>query len=212
MKGHVEFFGSLQSPYCYFALDRLDDLFRDFQIEILVRPILPGVIRIPEVYRYRRPIEHEYFNRDVLRTASYLNLPYSEPDPSPVNWESGSIWIARPEQSRIKRFYNIIWQAHLKGKLYSLYGSLMRLIWSGQHPGWDNEGPIRDLLTSCELPVGLADQPHELLPEANDYFSDTQKAMYDSGHWGVPLFVFENEPFYGQDRLDQLKWRVSRSR
>ena len=121
MKGQVEFFGSLQSPYCYFALDRLDDLFRDFQIEILLRPVLPGVIRIPEVYQDRRPIEQEYFNLDVLRTASYLNLPYSEPDPSPVNWESGSIWIARPEQSRIKRFYNIIWQAHLKGKLYSFY-------------------------------------------------------------------------------------------
>ena len=67
-------------------------------------------------------------------------------------------------------------------------------------------------MTSCELPVGLADQPQELIPEAAEYFSDNQKAMYDSGHWGVPLFVFENEPFYGQDRLDQLKWRVSKNR
>ena len=25
-----------------------------------------------------------------------------------------------------------------------------------------------------------------------------------SGHWGVPAFVFENEPFFGQDRIDLL--------
>jgi 2-hydroxychromene-2-carboxylate isomerase len=29
-----------------------------------------------------------------------------------------------------------------------------------------------------------------------------------SGHWGVPTFVFENEPFFGQDRIDLLIWRM----
>ena len=29
-----------------------------------------------------------------------------------------------------------------------------------------------------------------------------------SGHWGVPTFVFENEPFFGQDRIDMLIWRM----
>jgi 2-hydroxychromene-2-carboxylate isomerase len=27
-------------------------------------------------------------------------------------------------------------------------------------------------------------------------------------HWGVPTFVFENEPFFGQDRIDLLIWRM----
>ena len=31
-----------------------------------------------------------------------------------------------------------------------------------------------------------------------------------SGHWGVPTFVFENEPFFGQDRIDLLIWRIGR--
>jgi 2-hydroxychromene-2-carboxylate isomerase len=30
----------------------------------------------------------------------------------------------------------------------------------------------------------------------------------NSGHWGVPTFVFENEPFFGQDRIDLLVWRM----
>src|SRR5262249_28941628 len=29
-----------------------------------------------------------------------------------------------------------------------------------------------------------------------------------SGHWGVPTFVFEKEPFFGQDRIDLLIWRM----
>ena len=29
-----------------------------------------------------------------------------------------------------------------------------------------------------------------------------------SGHWGVPTFTFENEPFFGQDRIDLLIWRM----
>lgn len=29
-----------------------------------------------------------------------------------------------------------------------------------------------------------------------------------SGHWGVPTFVFEKEPFFGQDRIDLLVGRM----
>ena len=29
-----------------------------------------------------------------------------------------------------------------------------------------------------------------------------------AGHWGVPLFVFDNDPFFGQDRIDALLWRL----
>ncbi|MBY0423856.1 MAG: hypothetical protein K2Q06_16245, partial [Parvularculaceae bacterium] len=27
-------------------------------------------------------------------------------------------------------------------------------------------------------------------------------------HWGVPLMVLDDEPFFGQDRLDALAWRM----
>jgi 2-hydroxychromene-2-carboxylate isomerase len=29
-----------------------------------------------------------------------------------------------------------------------------------------------------------------------------------AGRWGVPTFAFENEPFFGQDRIDLLTWRM----
>ena len=33
-----------------------------------------------------------------------------------------------------------------------------------------------------------------------------------AGHWGVPLFVLRDEPFFGQDRMDLLRWRVRGAR
>jgi 2-hydroxychromene-2-carboxylate isomerase len=38
---------------------------------------------------------------------------------------------------------------------------------------------------------------------------ENEAAQKRAGHWGVPLMVFESEPFFGQDRFDVLKWRMS---
>jgi 2-hydroxychromene-2-carboxylate isomerase len=38
--------------------------------------------------------------------------------------------------------------------------------------------------------------------------ADNENDHAASGHWGVPAFVFENEPFFGQDRIDLLIWRM----
>jgi 2-hydroxychromene-2-carboxylate isomerase len=35
-----------------------------------------------------------------------------------------------------------------------------------------------------------------------------QADQRNGGHYGVPLMVVEGEPFFGQDRFDQLKWRL----
>jgi 2-hydroxychromene-2-carboxylate isomerase len=38
--------------------------------------------------------------------------------------------------------------------------------------------------------------------------AENAQAHAASGHWGVPTFVFENEPFFGQDRIELLIWRM----
>jgi 2-hydroxychromene-2-carboxylate isomerase len=35
-----------------------------------------------------------------------------------------------------------------------------------------------------------------------------QAALEAAGHWGVPTLVFEDEPFFGQDRIDIVLWRL----
>jgi 2-hydroxychromene-2-carboxylate isomerase len=38
--------------------------------------------------------------------------------------------------------------------------------------------------------------------------ADNQRALEAAGHWGVPTMVFDGEPFFGQDRIDLLVWRL----
>jgi 2-hydroxychromene-2-carboxylate isomerase len=39
---------------------------------------------------------------------------------------------------------------------------------------------------------------------------ENHKALERAGHWGVPTFVFNGEPFFGQDRIDTLRWRLEK--
>jgi 2-hydroxychromene-2-carboxylate isomerase len=156
-------------------------------------------------------MELDYFQQDVIRTADFLGLPYDDPEPSPVNWIEGSGWVAGPDQGRVGRLYNLLYEAHLLSKEYPVYAALMRLIWSGQTSGWDEELHLIGCLESCGLADRLIDQPDVLTPEAECYFASNQQAMFDCGHWGVPMLSWCGEPFYGQDRLDQLRWKIEKS-
>ncbi len=62
-------------------------------------------------------------------------------------------------------------------------------------------------LVYAEL-VRRADEDQQQFDEG---FAANHERLLKSGHWGVPTFVYEGEPFYGQDRFDQLLWRMGLS-
>jgi 2-hydroxychromene-2-carboxylate isomerase len=192
-------------------LERLDALKRELGVQIVMRSVLPGVIRIADSFANRSRMEIAYFEHDVDRTAAFLSLPYGEPNPSPVNWVDGAGWVAKPDQGRLSRLCNMLFQARQLSKEYQLYTTLMRLIWSGQTQDWDEAAHLTKCLVECDLPETLIDQPDSLSSEATSYFAANQQAMNDCGHWGVPIFSWRGEPFHGQDRLDQLRWRINSS-
>lgn len=37
-----------------------------------------------------------------------------------------------------------------------------------------------------------------------------QRDLERAGHWGVPTFEFNGEPFFGQDRIDTVRWRLDK--
>jgi 2-hydroxychromene-2-carboxylate isomerase len=37
-----------------------------------------------------------------------------------------------------------------------------------------------------------------------------QRDHEEAGHWGVPTCSYLGEPFFGQDRLDVLLWRLKK--
>jgi 2-hydroxychromene-2-carboxylate isomerase len=60
-------------------------------------------------------------------------------------------------------------------------------------------------LTALDAKITADPDKYEAIIQAN------QKAHAESGHWGVPTMAFEGEPFFGQDRLDVLLWRLKQN-
>jgi len=121
------------------------------------------------------------------------------------------VWQSGPDQGLTYRLYNMLFRAYERSKAYDLYSSLMRLIWSGKTPGWNERDHLGPCLESCRLPASLVEQPDVLTSSAENYFASNQQALFDCGHWGVPTMSVDGEPFFGQDRLEQLRWRIEKS-
>ena len=49
--------------------------------------------------------------------------------------------------------------------------------------------------------------PNDPTPE----IEANQAALEAVGGWGVPTMVFKGEPFFGQDRIDTLRWRLEQA-
>ncbi len=205
-KQRIDVWYSLQSDYSYFLLDRLISL-NARGIDVVIRPVLGIVLRMPEATRNRGEIEQEYFKTDTARTASFLNLPYVYPKPSPIEFEPDSFWIAAKEQPRIERLYRLWVGANRTGRGLAFLNKIGRGLWNGNNPDWDTTMFLVDGMAEigCEHDKVLADVDWQ---SAKTELNDNHLAMLNAGHWGVPLMVYKDEPFYGQDRFDQLLWRM----
>ncbi|MEL6197398.1 MAG: DsbA family protein [Pseudomonadota bacterium] len=209
----VEVYWSLQSPYCYLLLDRLLWLDAQADVTVAIRPVLPGVLRLAETYRRRGAREQAYFDRDTARTAAFEGMSFAPPEPSPVAFVPGEGWVAEPDQPRIGRLYDLFVSACRAGRALTFLDHVMRLIWDGRTRGWDTgdhlERAVRAAgLEPAKLQAEAAADPERIA----DTLAANAQAMLEAGHHGVPLMVLDSEPFYGQDRFDQLLWRLGMSR
>ena len=202
----VDVWYSLQSDYCYFLIDRLLKL-SGAGVHVTVRPVLGLVLRMPEATADRSKLEQDYFVTDTKRTAAFLGLPHVYPDPSPIQFELDSLWIASQEQPRVERLYRLFVGANRAGKGLDFLDRVARALWDGSQPGWDRNSFLPDAMSAIGLDHDGVLRETDW-PSVDAELSDNHQAMLAAGHWGVPLMAFEGEPFYGQDRFDQLLWRM----
>ena len=205
----VKVFYSLQSDYCYFLLDRLLELTKK-NVDVKIMPVLGGVIRLPERFKDRDILEQRYFQTDTQRTADFLGLPYSYPDPSPIQFKPDSLWIPEPHQPLNEYINRLFMGSEMAGKGMAFLDKVARRLWDGSMPGWNQGDHLANALKEAglDLETILENTPWEI---AKSQFEKNAQAMLDSGHWGVPLMIYRGEAFYGQDRFDQLIWRMQQA-
>ena len=205
----VTLYWSMRSPYCYFVLDRALALAARPEVALDLRIVLPGVFRFPERFAAQSDLRSDYFAMDCRRTAAFLDLPFARPRPDPVVFEPDGRH-ASPEQPYIWRLSYLALLANRQGKGLDFLDHVMRLLWDGGTENWDQGDHLARAMAKAGLDLATlealaAEQREDLHRE----LLASGKALEATGHWGVPTFVVGDEPFFGQDRFDQLLWRLA---
>ncbi len=206
----AELYWSFRSPYSYLATRRYVALTQTYDLHIDLRPVYPLAIREPDFFERNHPNWLRYMLVDVMRLAQYLDIPLLVPNPDPIVQDIATRKIAA-EQPYIFTLTRTGQAAARRDKGLGFADAVSRLIWGGV-ANW-HEG---DHLAQAATQVGL--DYAELLAEAEQdadgldaEIAANQDALEAAGHWGVPTLVFDGEPFFGQDRIDLVLWRMQQA-
>ena len=208
MSHTVDLYWSFRSPYSYLVVPKLLELERDFDAKVNVRPVLPIAVRQPDFFANADPLWFSYLMRDCVRSAEFAGLPLRWPRPDPVAMDFATRTYPK-EQPHIHRLTRLGQLAAERGAGLAVLRAVSHLIWSGEVDGWDQGDHLSAAFAKagCDLAEMDAVQAAEAtrLDAAIQQNEAEQRA---GGHYGVPLMVYDAEPFFGQDRYDQLVWRM----
>lgn len=208
MTHSIDLFWSFRSPYSYLATPRLVEMAREYDLDVRVRPVYPLAVRSGEFFRQVNPLWIAYLMRDTYRIAEMQGLPYRWPRPDPVVVDPDTR-AATPNQPYIHRLTRLGCAAADAGHGLDFLDQVSRVLWSGEIVNWHEGDHLSRAAERAGLDLAVLDLEIALQPEKYEaIIQANQKAHQDAGHWGVPTMVFEGEPFFGQDRLDVLLWRL----
>ena len=206
-----DLFWSFRSPYSYLATPRLVEMEKEYDLSIKVRPVYPLAVRSGEFFGQVNPMWIPYLMRDTYRLAQMLGLPYRWPRPDPVVVDP-STRAATPNQPYIHRLTRLGCAAAEEGKGLAFLNEVSRVIWSGQVDSWHEGDHLKNAAARAGVDLAKLDEKITRDPEKYEaIIQANQQAHKDAGHWGVPTMAFQGEPFFGQDRLDVLLWRLKQN-
>src|SRR5262249_5889098 len=157
--------------------------------------VYPIAVRIDGFFKNVNPLWWSYLHRDVARTAEMLGLPYAPPNPDPIamNVRTGEVSKAQPYISRLT---TLGVAAAERGKGLMLLKEVSAIIFGGVRD-WHLGDHLARAVERAGLDLETLDRDIEAsAPRYQAAIADNEAAQKRAGHWGVPLMVFENEPFF----------------
>lgn len=220
----ADVFWSMRSPYSYLAMQRLLWLQSNYNVDLTIRFLMPIAVRTSKGGEgqaggmfgvvYKVP-DLMY---DTVRQGKFLGVPFVYAVPDPV-WQNlyppheGDYQYVHPpeKQPYIRWITRLGCYAALQGKSVEYISEVSYLIWSGEVDHWP--AYVKERFNRIEgLNYDKAIEFIKKNPEKVDaVWLENSNLMAHAGHGGVPLMVFQNEPFFGGDRFDQFLWRLQQS-
>ena len=206
----IDLYWSFRSPYSYLVTPKIVQLAKDYLVDVNVRQVYPLAIRKPDFFEERDPLWLSYAMRDMVRIAQMKQIPLGRPKPDPVVQDIQTRKIAS-EQPYIYRLVRLGALATEQGIGLELIHHVSSLIWSGE-VDWTEGDHLATAVAKAGGDLAAMDQEIvERKDELDAAIEANQKTQRAAGHWGVPLMVFNDEPFFGQDRMDALLWRMKQN-
>lgn len=188
--GPIEAFVSFRSPYSYLAIPQLIGLRERYGVDVVIRPVLPMVMRGLPVSRAKKL----YIIHDAKREADRLGIPFGRAcDP-----------LGKGIDYCMAVFFHC---AVAKGLELDLMRSLMQGIWS----------EARDVARIPDL-VFLAGRVGISEPEVRAAIDDpswkekaaaNRDALSELGLWGVPSLRIGSYSTWGQDRFPLIEAEIA---
>ncbi len=204
----VDLFFSFRSPYSYLALPKTLRVVQQYDLVVNARPVYPLAVRVLGFFKKANPNFPRYVFIDSIRVAQMEGIPFRFPQPDPIDQNMMTLEVA-PEQPRIKRLTRLGAAAQEAGKGLAFINEVATTLWSGEVAGWDQGDHLAKAAARAGLDLAALDDA--ITKDVDRYekiIADNEAAHAASNHWGVPCFVFNGEPFFGQDRIDLLVWRL----
>ncbi len=176
----LEFFHSPRSPYSYLALKRTHDIVDAFGLQLVLRPVLPMVMRGMKVPQSKLL----YIAMDTLREARRLGVAYGK--------------LADPMGPGVERFMAVYQYAESEHRARDFVFHAGVAVWAEATDVATDEG-----MRKVTGRTGLFWPDVKKAMQSEDWRSDIEanrKSMMDSGSWGVPTFRMGQSIFWGQDR------------
>jgi len=185
MSARVDFFFSFRSPYSYLAAPRAFALPERFDVEVAFHGVIPMAMRGQSVPRSKRL----HTLRDVAREARRLGMPFGP--------------IHDPLGEGAMRCLLVAEHAVDVGRERAFVLAASRAIWAHAIDVARDEG-LRQICEQAGLSweacrAALGEEGLRARVEANT------AQLSELGHWGVPVLVFADELFWGQDRIEDLE-------
>lgn len=183
----LEVYPSLRSPYTSIVFDRTVKLAEETGVQLLVRPVLPMVMRGVPATREKG----FYIFSDTVREAREADVPYGD--------------FYDPIGDPVRRCYSLYPWACQQGRGNELLSSFLSAAFA-QGINTNNNRGLRKVVEAAGLDWKEAQQ-HLGEPGWEQVLEENRLAMYDAGLWGVPSFRLLDEQgqqvlaLWGQDRL-----------
>lgn len=207
MDNQIDVYYSFRSPYSYLASPDMLRLKQDYAVAVNLRVVLPIAVRSPGYFRPGNEKWARYIQLDWPRRAEFLGLPHEWPEPDPIAQDLGTLKVAE-EQPYIFWLSKLAVEAQHRGRGVEFAFHVSRSIFGGTK-NWNAAETMGASLKAAGLE--LTDMEDAI--QSGDHLEEIERNQIEldkSGHWGVPTFVFQGEPFFGQDRVELLRWRLDK--